>query len=230
MNNTIQKLRGGLVVSCQAFKGEPMFGDDNMTRFAITAESGGASALRANGPSSIRLMKKHTTIPIFGIYKLIPKNYEKLNDVIITPNIAVAKEVYEAGADILAIDCTFRDYRGKDEISDLIKSIRSYVPIPIMGEISTLEEAMFIDSCGVDMISTTVAGYTMYSKETCGPDFDLIKSIVNHTDTPVNAEGRFNTPEEVRKAIDIGAWTVTVGSSITRPHVITKNFILNRKV
>ena len=42
---------------------------------------------------------------------------------------------------------------------------------------------------------------------------------------PVIAEGRVHTPEQARRALDLGAWSVVVGSAITRPRTITARFV-----
>ena len=40
----------------------------------------------------------------------------------------------------------------------------------------------------------------------------------------VIAEGNINTPEKARRVIELGAFSVVVGSIITRPQLITKSF------
>lgn len=41
----------------------------------------------------------------------------------------------------------------------------------------------------------------------------------------VIAEGNINTPEKVRRVMDLGVYSVVVGSAITRPQIITKQFV-----
>ncbi|WP_090854859.1 tRNA-dihydrouridine synthase [Paraliobacillus sp. PM-2] len=48
--------------------------------------------------------------------------------------------------------------------------------------------------------------------------------MVENTSIPVIAEGRIQTPEQARRMLEIGAWSVVVGSAITRPQLITKSF------
>lgn len=224
-NEIIKKIKNGLIVSCQAFKNEPTYDLQTIVKFAAASEEGGAAAVRINNPRNILEVKKKVSIPIFGIYKLIPKKYDKIKDVIITPTLSSALEVYEAGADIIAIDCSFRANRTKTEIRKLINDIKSNCDVLLMGEISNLEEAIFAESIGVDIVSTTIAGYTPYTIAGEGPDFALLERLVNTIKVPINAEGRFSSPEEVKKALNLGAWCVTVGSYITRPHRITDKFV-----
>lgn len=225
----LEQLRGGLVVSCQAFPEEPLYSDDIMMKLAVAAELGGAAAIRANSPSIIKKIKENVKIPVFGIYKLVPENYNKMTDVIITPNIEAAKAIIDAGSDIIAVDCTLREGRTKQQIIDLVKSYKEITDIPIMGEVSTVEEGLIVKEAGCEIVSTTIAGYTPYSRHIEEPDYKLIKELNEATGLYVMAEGRISTPEQARKAFEAGAWAVTVGSAITRPHRITEHFIKEMK-
>ena len=94
-----------------------------------------------------------------------------------------------------------------------------------MADVSTLQEGINARILGADIISTTLAGYTDESGiagET--PDFDLLEKLVNTVKKPVFLEGRVWYPEEVKKAFELGAHSVVIGSAITRPHLITKRF------
>jgi N-acylglucosamine-6-phosphate 2-epimerase/N-acetylmuramic acid 6-phosphate etherase len=78
---------------------------------------------------------------------------------------------------------------------------------------------------GATYVSTTLAGYTAYTEpKPIEPDLDLIRALVARIDIPVVAEGRFNTPDLARAAIDAGAYAVVVGTMITNPREITKGF------
>ena len=48
MNETINKLKGRLVVSCQALPHEPLHSSFIMGRMALAAKEGGAAGIRAN--------------------------------------------------------------------------------------------------------------------------------------------------------------------------------------
>lgn len=225
----IEDLLGGLVVSCQAFSHEPLYGVDVMVKLAIAARQGGASAIRASWPENISAIRRHVDLPIFGINKIMPEHYDKMRDVIITPTLEAAQAVYYAGADIIAVDATLRGGRTQKDISELIRQIKDSLDVLVMGEVSTLEEGLLAEDGGADIVSTTIAGYTHYSRKSTEPDYELIEELVKSVKIPVNAEGRFHRPEQVKRAFDCGAWTVTVGSAITRPHFITEQFVKGMK-
>ena len=220
----IEQLRGGLVVSCQAFDYEPFYGAEMMVKMAVSAKLGGAAAIRASWPENIRAIKKEVDLPIFGINKIMPKVYDKLHDVIITPTLASARADKEAGADIVAADCTLRQGRTPEAIQALLEEYKAGLNVLIMAEISTAEEGRIAAAGGADILSTTIAGYTPYSRHLEEPDYRLIEELIETTPLPINAEGRFYQPEQVVRALKLGAWTVTVGSAITRPHCITRTF------
>lgn len=225
----LDNLTGGLIVSCQAFPHEPLYGGDTMIKLAVAAEQGGACAIRANSPEIIREIKEKVSVPVFGIYKLIPENYDKVRDIVITPNLDAAKAIVEAGADVIAVDCTLRQGRTKEDIISLIHSYQEWIDVPIMGEVSTLEEGYIVEEAGCQIVSTTIAGYTPYSRHLSEPDYELVEELCANTNLYVNAEGRISTPEQAKKALEYGAWTVTVGSAITRPKTITERFINEMK-
>lgn len=218
----LKKIRHGLIVSCQARKGWAMYGSDIMAAFAQAAVEGGASALRLNGISDIRKVKEKTTLPVIGINKIWTEGCE----IYITPTYASAAEVLEGGIDIIALDATARPRPNGEKAEEIIKKIReNYPDVLIMGEISTLEEGLNAMDLDIDMISTTLSGYTAYSRKMAGPDISLISELSRAVKLPVIAEGRISTPEEAAMAFGAGAYSVVVGTAITRPEVITKKFV-----
>ena len=56
-------------------------------------------------------------------------------------------------------------------------------------------------------------------------DFEILRKIVTKAKHKVIAEGNINTPEKARHVIELGAYSVVVGSIITRPQLITKSFV-----
>ena len=54
------RLRGGLIVSCQALPNEPLFGAEIMARLAVAAQAGGAVGIRANSPADIAAIRAAT--------------------------------------------------------------------------------------------------------------------------------------------------------------------------
>lgn len=222
MNNLLKKIRGGLIVSCQALEGEPLFGDGIMAKMAVAAKSGGAVGIRANSFRDIVQIKEAVDLPIIG---LIKKQYGD-NEVYITPTMTEVSKVVESGVHIVAIDCTKRERPDGKRLKSLIKEVKEKYPhILIMADISVVEEALYAENLGVDIISTTLSGYTSYSPQIEGPDFDLIKDLGGKLNIPLIAEGRISSPEEAKRCLELGATSVVVGGAITRPKQITEKFV-----
>ena len=211
--------KGSLIVSCQAREDNPLHGPQFMGAMALAARDGGAQAIRANGPEDVRAVKA-AGLPVIGIYKL----YSPDDPVYITPTIAAADALAEAGADIIAFDCTQRRRRG-DDPAVIIAHIHERLGLESFADISTLEEGIAAAAMGVTYVSTTLSGYTAYTEPKPDlPDLALIRSLGAAIDTPTIAEGRFNTPELARAAIAAGAYAVVVGTMITNPREITRGF------
>jgi putative N-acetylmannosamine-6-phosphate epimerase len=190
-----------------------------MAAMAQAAEQGGARGIRANGAEDVRAIRAVTTLPIIGIHKLWIEGYE----VYITPDFAAAKQVAEAGADVIALDATARP-RPRESLAELIGLIHSELGKRVFADISTLKEGLAAAEIGADFVATTLAGYTPYSPKTQGPDLDLIKQLANLVAVPIVAEGRFWSPEEVSRAFELGASAVVIGTAITNPLEITRRF------
>lgn len=211
--------RGSLIVSCQARADNPLHGAQFMGAMALAARDGGARAIRANGPDDVRAVKA-AGLPVIGIHKIFADDVP----VYITPTIAAADALAEAGADIIALDCTPRPRHG-DTPRAIIAHIRDQLGLESFADISTLEEGMLAAELGASYVSTTLSGYTEYTEpKPVGPDLELIRALFAHISVPIIAEGRFNTPELARAAIDAGAYAVVVGTMITNPREITKGF------
>ena len=101
-----------------------------------------------------------------------------------------------------------------------------YPNLVIIADISTAEEGIKAYSYGADMVGTTLSGYTKHSRqELITPDFELLEKLVKELDCPIILEGRVWEPSEVDKAFELGAYSVVIGSAVTRPQLITKRFI-----
>ncbi|MCZ2080172.1 MAG: putative N-acetylmannosamine-6-phosphate 2-epimerase [Bryobacterales bacterium] len=214
----LSSLKHRLIVSCQAPDGDPFRDPDSMARFAEAAALGGAAGIRANGPEDIRAIRARVDLPVFGIQKSIASD----GRVLITPSVKSAQAVVEAGASIVAIDCTARGRRyGAFE---RLREIRNRLRVPVMADIATVEEAIAAVEAGADTVASTMRGYT---DETAGvtrfePEF--IAELVRCVPVPVLAEGRVSTPEEAASALRAGAHAVIVGTAITAPRRIVQVF------
>ncbi|MNW37527.1 putative N-acetylmannosamine-6-phosphate 2-epimerase [compost metagenome] len=216
----IESLKGKLIVSCQALEDEPFFGSEFMARFAISADKGNAVGIRANTPSDIMAIRKATKLPLIGLWKKDYDGYE----VYITPTMEEVRCVIEAGADIVAMDATFRDRPGDMNLAEIVQEVRRNFNVLLMADVSTLEEGIAAERLGFDVISTTLSGYTPYSPQREEPDFQLIADLSRSVKIPVMAEGRIHSPEQAIQCLKEGAYAVVIGGAITRPHVITKKY------
>ena len=222
---TIEKLKGKLVISCQALPGEPLYREEGgvMTLMAKAALEAGAVAIRAQGITDIQQIKAAFDVPIIGIIK---RNYDGY-DSYITATMQEVDELVEVGSDIIALDATLRQRGDGTTVNEFVKSIKEKYPEQLlMADISTLEEGLNAAKMGFDLIGTTMNGYTPYTQgETEGPNFELMKQLVEQTGVPIVAEGKIHTPEDLAKAFEQGIYTAVVGGAITRPLEIAKRFI-----
>jgi N-acylglucosamine-6-phosphate 2-epimerase len=217
----LRRLRGGLIVSCQALDDEPLHGSNYMAAMAVAAAEGGAVGIRANSPEDIAAIRRTVRLPIIGIYKLdIPGSTVR-----ITPTIESAIQVARAGADIIAIDATDRPNPEGFSRIDRIRLIHERTNCPVMADVSNHQEGLAAQSAGADLVSTTLSGYTDKSPQLEAPDFELLHSLATDLKVPVIAEGRIATPEQAAHALMLGAFAVVVGSAITRPQWITTQFV-----
>ena len=212
-------VKGKLIVSCQALEDEPLHGADVMAKMALAAKIGGAAAIRANGPADVRAIKRMVDLPVIGLYK------QGDSGVYITPTFAAAAEIAEAGADIIALDCTDRPRPDGLPVCELIERIHRDLKRPTFADVATLSEAQAAAATGAAMVAPTLSGYTEDSPAQEGPDFELLERMIEVLPVPVIAEGRIHSPAQARRALELGAWAVVVGSAITRPRTITARFV-----
>jgi len=211
----------GLIVSCQARRADAMYGSRFMAQMAAAAEQGGAVAIRADGHEDITAIRDQTSLPIIGI----TKNYYPSSAVYITPTFADAAEAVTAGAHGVAIDATPRVRPGGAKLDTLIDRIHVELDVPVMADVSNLDEGLHAERLGADAIATTLAGYVSECPPPAGPDLGLVRDLAQSLQVPVVAEGRYQTPAHAAAALKLGAYAVVVGSAITRPHVIVERFV-----
>lgn len=214
-----ERLRGGLIVSCQALPGEPLHGGDTMAKMALAAWRGGAVGVRANGPADIRAIRARVPLPLIGLYK------DGEEGVYITPTTSHAHAVVTAGADIVALDGTQRPRPSGETLEEMIGRVHAELDKPVLADVSTLEEGVAAERAGADMVSSTLSGYTPDSPRIEGPDLGLVRALASRLSVPVLAEGRIRTPAEAAHALRTGALAVVVGGAITRPQEITARFL-----
>jgi len=217
----MERLAGGLVVSCQAREGNPLAGPVFMAAMAAAAVAGGAAGIRADGVADISAIRAAVgpEIPIMGISKL------KLPDggLFITPTGESARAIIAAGANLVALESTTRERPGGETLAQVVEAIHDAGAFA-MADCGTIADARAAVAAGVDAVGTTMSGYVGGPKQE-GPDFALIEQMVAELSVPVFAEGRYWTREDARRALDCGASFVVVGTAITNPQAITERFV-----
>lgn len=220
----LKAMKHSIIVSCQALPGEPLYVEEKsiMYLMARAAKQAGATCIRTNSVRDVIAIKEETKLPVIGLIKKQYEGYESY----ITPTLKEVTELVEAEADVIALDCTMRRRGDGTTINEYIAKIKELYPdLVLMADISTYEEGVNAWKCGVDLVSTTMSGYTPYSLKVQGPDFELVKKLIEAVDIPVIAEGRVHTPELAKAMLETGAYAVVVGGAITRPFEIATRFM-----
>lgn len=224
MNQKIANLKGKLIVSCQALPEEPLHSSFIMGRMALAAKIGGACGIRANTKEDIREIQSQVDLPIIGIVK---RDYGD-SDIYITPTMKEIEELMEVKPEIIAMDATISKRPGNKTLDEFFHEVKEKYPDQLwMADCSTVEEALHADELGFDFIGTTMVGYTKQSRGARieADDFEILRKIVAGAKHKVIAEGNINTPEKAKRVIELGAYSVVVGSIITRPQLITRSFV-----
>jgi N-acylglucosamine-6-phosphate 2-epimerase len=215
----LHTLRGRLIVSCQAYPGEPLRDPDTMARIAESAVIGGAAAIRAQGLDDIRAIARRVTVPQIGLWKV------GADGVFVTPTLDHAIAVADAGAHIVAIDGTRRERPDGRTLQETIRALKQHADVWVMADAGSVDDGIAAEDAGADIVGTTLAGYTGERPRTAGPDLELVSTLAARLSAPLFAEGRIHTPAEARAALDAGAYSVVVGTAITHPASITSWYV-----
>ncbi|MBO1740775.1 N-acetylmannosamine-6-phosphate 2-epimerase [Leifsonia sp. TF02-11] len=219
MTDFFDAVAGRLIVSAQAYPGEPMRDPRTMVAVAESAERGGAAAIRLQGLDDIRLGAETLDVPVIGLWK------DGKDGVFITPTLEHALAVAAAGADVVAIDGTRRDRPDGRTLAEVVKALRNETDALIMADCGSAADAITAAEADADIIGTTLSGYTGERPRGEGPDLDLITELrALALGRFLVAEGRIHTPEQARQALAAGADSVVVGTAITHPQTITSWF------
>jgi N-acylglucosamine-6-phosphate 2-epimerase len=237
LNLVLDRLVGGIIVSCQAPATEPLSGPGPMAAFAAAAELGGAVAVRANGPADVAAIRARVSLPIIGI----DKQPDSAGCIVITPSLEGARRLAAAGADMIAIEWGERERPGGITDRELCHQVRA-LGVLVMADVATFEDGLAAAQV-CDLIGTTLAGpdsRTRHERAAADakeeirrqlrhslqlPAIELIARLHAATQRPIVAEGRFWTPEQVAQAFAAGASAVVIGTAITRPTIITGRYV-----
>lgn len=220
----LDSLKNGLIVSCQVQHDDPIYTDNMAVKMAEAAVWAGAVGIRANSPEQIRDIKAAVSLPVIGLYKQWNDN----TNVFITPTIKAVEQVLEAGADIVAFDCTEQLNSNNRPAYELLPIVKKQFPNAIIfADISTYEEARRAIDLGADIVGPTLYGYTEETKNIEEPNLREFARICRDMgdEAYMIMEGHIYSPEDAIKCLYLGAHAVVVGSAITRPHLTAKRFV-----
>ncbi|MDN5726584.1 MAG: N-acetylmannosamine-6-phosphate 2-epimerase [Propionibacteriales bacterium] len=216
MNDVLSRLQGGLVVSCQAYPGEPMRDSRTMTQIAQACVVGGAAGIRAQGIADLELITAAVDVPVIGLWK------DGDGGVFITPTLDHALAVAATGCAIVAVDGTRRPRPDGRTLAEVIAGVKDRYPeVLIMADAGSADDARAAQDAGADILGTTLSGYTGERPRSVGPDLDLVAEIAGFAARPLIVEGRVHTPQQAAEAMKAGAFAVCVGTAITHPSTIT---------
>lgn len=216
VSEIVRKLTNTIVVSIQPVEGSPLDTTDIVVAMAKAAEMAGASALRIESVERVAAVANAVSIPIIGIVK------RDLTDspVRITPFVSDVKALEAAGAAIIAFDATDR---ARPESREAIAEAIIHSRCIGMADCAEFADGVWANSKGIEFIASTLSGYTG-AMTPIEPDLALVKAFAKAGFLTI-AEGRFNSPELCKQAIEAGALSVTVGSALTRLEVATSWYI-----
>ncbi|GGM46205.1 putative N-acetylmannosamine-6-phosphate 2-epimerase [Longimycelium tulufanense] len=217
MPDALSRIRRGLVVSCQAPEDSPLRATVHMVAMARAVAAAGAVGVRANGVADVRAIRSALELPVIGLWK------DGRAGVYITPTPKHALTIAEAGADVVAVDGTRRPRPDGLPLADTIEAVHDVGKL-VMADVADLDDGLAAEDAGADVVSTTLAGYTGETVP-AGPDLDLVAALAARLRIPVVSEGRITTPAQARQALDLGAWSVVVGTAITAPQWIAERFV-----
>jgi N-acylglucosamine-6-phosphate 2-epimerase len=218
VSELLDELRGGLIVSVQAWPGSALDDPHVIAAMARAAQDGGAVAVRVEGIEDLRAVRERVALPIVGLIKCEYPGFEPY----ITPTLSEIGAVIGSGAEIVAFDATSRPRPDGSELADGIRAIHAAGRLAL-ADCSTLQDAAEASAAGADLLATTLCGYTAQTSARTLPALELVSEIAKLGRFTV-CEGGVRAPSGVRAALDAGADAVVVGSAITNVDWLVREF------
>ena len=218
----MRTLTRGLIVSLTPSPQSPWQKPEDVARLAVAAAEGGAVAVKVDGPDAVRAVK--ALLPDFTVLAVnIDDSHGGV--VRITPTLAHARAIADAGADVVELEA---DAGKRREIGqDLFALISEFAALglPVKAGVGLVEDAVTAMRAGAAYVSSSTSGYTPEVAKLKLPDIGLVRSLVQAVNVPVIAERGYSEPGDVHAALEAGALAVVVGSAIVDPVWLTRRFV-----
>ncbi|HTU83756.1 MAG TPA: N-acetylmannosamine-6-phosphate 2-epimerase [Candidatus Acidoferrales bacterium] len=219
----LDALRGGLIVSVQAWPNSAIDDPYVIAAMARAAQESGAVAVRVQGVANLRAARARVELPVIG---LIKREYPGF-DPYVTPTLDEVEAVLAAGAEIVAFDATARPRPAKTGVATIVESVHAAGRIA-MADCATFEDALRAWAAGADAVATTLCGYTPETAAETLPALNLVARLRRACDDGagglVVCEGGVHHPSQLRAALDAGADAVVVGTAITNVDWLVRQF------
>ncbi|MGK7876888.1 MAG: N-acetylmannosamine-6-phosphate 2-epimerase [Xenococcaceae cyanobacterium] len=208
----LKTLESSLIVSCQAPVDSPLHDPMAIAAMAKACVNQGAAGVRIDTPAHVREVGRQIPhIPMVGLWKQQGLDSE----VYITPRFEDAAAIAQAGADIIAMDATLRKRPEGETVAGIISRIHEELGKLVMADVDNIESAIAAADAGADLVATTLYGYTAQTQHLSPPGYSLLTQLVKQLDIPAICEGGIASPQQARKALELGAYAVVVGTAIT---------------
>lgn len=225
MNGLLERLRGGLIVSVQAWEGSALDDPHVIAAMARAAQEGGAVAVRVQGVENIAAVRSRVELPIVGLIKRVYPGFEPY----ITPTLHEVAAVIAAGAEIVAFDATSRSRPDGLDVAAVVEAIHGAARLA-MADCAAAGDARDARAAGCEIVATTLCGYTPQTRGRALPALDLVAELAAMRDDAGNrgpfvvCEGGVHRPDELRAALYAGADAVVVGTAITNVDWLVREF------
>ncbi len=219
MSALLERLRGRLIVSVQAYAGSVLEAPEAIALLARCAAGNGAAGVRVEGSERIAATRAAVDLPIVGIVKRTHPGFEPY----ITSTVEEVAEVAAAGGDIVAFDATLRPHARGTTTADLVAAAHA-CGAAAMADCATFAEIAAATLAGADVVATTLAGYTAETKALPLPALVLVAAAAAHHPFAI-CEGGIATPADARAAFEAGAHAIVVGTAITNVDALVRRFV-----
>jgi N-acylglucosamine-6-phosphate 2-epimerase len=174
----------------------------------------GASGVRLESPEHIGAVRRRCPDAlIIGLWKVTTPD----SPVYITPGWREISAVWAAGADVIALDATARHRPQGQDLAELIRRARGELGAPLMADVDSLDNGLRAAELGCTWVGTTLYGYTEATMGQKPPAWELVPQLRQVLPAGVSliCEGGIASAEDARRARELGADAVVVGTAIT---------------